>query len=312
MLPYFPFGKHFNDKIGTVLLTENEPLVDVDAQYRTDVLLKRQQLTELPDYYAQAQPGHETAQWEVVELVLQHLARFWPDSFSLGQSGDVWQWNNRLLGETATFTFGDSSTLPLMPLDWVGRQIQEDLLLLSGSDATLVAGQLCFGNDWSLNEKIGLPFWDIHAPITPIVEPMMRAAQKLMERLPVGRPVWRLNWSIKATDQLDMTSRHSADLAQRLARKLPQLIAGAIGDQLFIRIERQTLTRLPQSQAILFGVHTYQNRLDYELEQRPDAAQCLLNVLTTAPPALLDYKSITPFLLPLVDYLNRRVPTSAS
>jgi len=141
---------------------------------------------------------------------------------------------------------------------------------------------------------------------------MMRAAQKLMERLPVGRPVWRLNWSIKATDQLDMTSRHSTDLAQRLARKLPQLIAGAIGDQLFIRIERQTLTRLPQSQAILFGVHTYQNRLDYELEQRPDAAQCLLNVLTTAPPALLDYKSITPFLLPLVDYLNRRVPTSAS
>ena len=169
MLPYFPFGKHFNDKIGTVLLTENEPLVDVDAQYRTDVLLKRQQLTELPDYYAQAQPGHETAQWEVVELVLQHLASFWPDSFSLGQSGDVWQWNNRLLGETATFTFGDSSTLPLMPLDWVGRQIQEDLLLLSGSDATLVAGQLCFGNDWSLNEKMGLPFWDIHAPITPIV-----------------------------------------------------------------------------------------------------------------------------------------------
>ncbi len=312
MLPYFPFGNHFNDKVGTVLLTDTEPLVDVDAHYRTEVLLKRQQLTELPDYYAQAQPGHETAQWEVVELILKHLARFWPDSFSLQQLGDVWQWKNRLLDETTTFMFGDSSTLPMMPLDWIGRQIQEDLLVLSGRESTLVAGQLCFANDWSLTEKMGLPFWEIHAPITPIVEPMMRAAQKLMERLPVGRPVWRLNWSIKATDQLDMTSRHSADLSQRLVRKLPFLTPETIGDQLYIRIERQILTRLPRSQAILFSVHTYQNRLDKELEQRPDAAQRLLNVLTTAPLALLDYKSITPFLPALAEYLNRRVPTPAS
>lgn len=310
MLPYFPFGKNFNDKIGTVLLTENEPLVDVDTHYRTEVLLKRQQLAELPDYYAQAQPGHEIAQWEVVELVLTQLARFWPDSFSLQKLGDVWQWENRLINETATFTFGDSSTLLMMPLDWVGRQIQEDLLLLAGSDATLVAGQLCFGNDWSLGEKMGLPFWDIHAPITPIVEPMMRAAQKLMERLPVGRPVWRLNWSIKTTDQLDMTSRHSDDFSQRLARKLPYLTPDALGDQLYIRIERQTLTRLPRSQAVLFTVHTYQNRLGHELGQRPDAAQRLLNVLTTAPPALLAYKSITPFLPVLVEHLNRRVSTT--
>ena len=345
MLPYFPFGNYFNDKIGTVLLTENEPLVDVDTHYRAEIMVKRALLSELPNYYFQAQPGHETAQWDVLELVLNHLSRFWPDSFSLHKTGDVWQWENRMLAETATFTFGDVSTLPeyprihgsgqpsgarykkekfdqiepdeyalppnlfggdrLSPLDWVGRQIQEDLLVLAGSEPSLVAGQLCFGNGWSLDEKMGLPFWEIHAPITPIVEPMMRAAQNVMNRLTVGRPVWRLNWSIKSTDQLDMTSRRTPDLAQRLNDQLPNLRPETIDSQVFIRIERQTLTRLPRSQAILFGIHTYQNRLDHELAQRPDAAQRLLNVLNTAPPALLDYKGISPFLIPLTAHLNR-------
>jgi len=36
------------------------------------------------------------------------------------------------LGETTTFTPGDAATLPLAPLDWVGRQVQEDLLVLDG------------------------------------------------------------------------------------------------------------------------------------------------------------------------------------
>ncbi len=312
MLPYFPFGNHFNDKIGTVLLAENEPLVDVDDHYRAEVQLKRQLLTDHPDYYFQAQPGYETAQWDVLELVLNYLSCFWPDSFSLHKTGNVWQWENHLLNETATFTFGDAATLPVAPLDWVGRQIQEDLLVLAGDGPSLVAGQLCFGNVWSLDEKLGLPFWEIHAPITPIVEPMMRAAQNVMNRLPVGRPVWRLNWSIKTSDQLDMTTRRMPELNQQLHDQLPFLTPETIDSQVFIRIERQTLTRLPRSQAILFGLHTYQNRLDHELAQRTNAAQKLLNVLTTAPPALIAYKGISPFLAPLIDHLNRRLLTSVS
>ncbi|MCY7360327.1 MAG: DUF3445 domain-containing protein [Rudanella sp.] len=312
MLPYFPFGNHFNDKIGTVFLTENEPLVDVDTHYQAEIGIKRHLLTEHPAYYFQAQPGHETAQWDVLDLVLNDLSRFWPDSFSLHKTGNSWRWENKLLNETATFTFGDAATLPMPPLDWVGRQIQEDLLVLAGDGPSLVAGQLCFGNVWSLDEKLGLPFWEIHAPITPIVEPMMRAAQNVMNRLLIGRPVWRLNWSIKTSDQLDMTTRRMPELKQQLYDQLPFLIPETIDSQVFIRIERQTLTRLPRSQAILFGLHTYQNRLDHELAQRPDAVQKLLNVLTTAPPALLEYKGISPFFAPLIDHLNRRVTNEPS
>ena len=305
MLPYFPFDQQFNDKMGTYPLAESDRLVEVDGHYPAEIALKRQLLTERPDYYFQALAGYETAQWEVLALMLQNLARFAPDEFTLRQAGNRWHWYNGLLNETATFTFGDAATLPGPPLDWVGRQVQEDLVLLAGDDAVLVAGQLCFGNGWCLSEKMGLPFWQIHLPITSIVEPMLRAAQKLMARLPIGRPVWRLNWSVKISDQLDMTSRHTPALDQRLADCLPGLTPDTIGDQLFLRIERQTLTRLPQSNAILFGIHTYQNRLANEIAARPDAADRLARVFDTAPPTLLAYKGMTGFIPALMTHLNR-------
>ncbi|MFD2934138.1 heme-dependent oxidative N-demethylase family protein [Spirosoma flavum] len=304
MLPYFPFGQQFNDKMGTAPLPESDRLVEVDEHYQAEIALKRQLLTELPGYYYQTLPGHETAQWEVLETVLQNLVRFAPDQFILHQAGNRWHWINQLLTEEQVFTFGDAATLPLDPLDWVGRQVQEDLILLTGTEAALVAGQLCFGNGWCLDEKVGLPFWQIHAPIIPIVEPMMQAAQKLMERLPVGRPVLRINWSVKVTDQLDMTSRHTPALDQLLADRLPYLTPETIGEHIYIRIERQTLTRMPQSGAILFGIHTHQNLLAHEATDQARADR-MAKVFSTTPRTMIDYKGMTAFLPALLSYLNK-------
>jgi len=306
MLPYFPFGQRFNDKMGIMPMTEADRLIEVDKHYRSEIVLKRQLLNEWPQYYFQAFPDSEMAQWDVVALVLDTLSRHYPNYFSLQQVGNDFLWQNKLLNEKQSFTMDDPASLPLAPLDWVGRQVQEDLLVLSGDKVNLIAGQLCFGNDWCLDEKMGLPFWQIHAPIVPIVEPMIQASQKLMERLPIGRPVYRLNWSIKVSDQLDMTSRQTATLNQLLTDRLPTLTVETIGEQLYLRIERQTLTRLPKSGAILFGIHTYQNRLDQELAERPDAAQRIKSVLSTAPAGMISYKGITAYLPLLINYLNKQ------
>ncbi len=306
MLPYFPFGQQFNDKMGTTPLPDTDPLIEIDAHYRAEVSLKKQLLTDRPDYYFQALPGHEIAQWEVLDVVLHDLARHNPDYFSLRQNGDDWYWTNHILNQKTTFVFGDAATLPVAPLDWVGRQVQEDLVLLAGDDSVLVAGQLCFANDWCLTEKMGLPFWQIHAPIVPIVEPMILAAQKFMARLTVGRPVWRMNWSVKVSNDLDMTSRHTPANRQRLANLLPGLTPDTIGHQVYLRVERQTLTRLPRSGAILFGIHTYQNLLADEIAARPGAADKLARVFATTPPAMLDYKSMTGFMPALMTYLSQK------
>src|SRR6266567_3575328 len=60
-----------------------------------------------------------------------------------------WVWRNRLLDNETHFVLGEHDSLPLPPLDWVGRQVQEDLLILRGTTEdgmSLVAGHLCFPN----------------------------------------------------------------------------------------------------------------------------------------------------------------------
>ncbi|MBD2756504.1 heme-dependent oxidative N-demethylase family protein [Spirosoma validum] len=307
MLPYFPFDNEFDHRMGTAPLRPDESLVEVDDDYEHEIGLKRELLTQDYRYYFQAQPGTEIAQWDVLERLLTEAADTYPQHFSLTKSGSAWHWINHLLSEEQQFTVGNPNSLPLPPLDWVGQQVQEDLIILSADGtASLVAGQLCFPNGWCLDDKFGQTFLGIHRPAPSMVQPTLQAAHKLLERIPEHRPIWRASWNFKITDQLDMSTKYTADYNDNLAKLAPTLTADTIGDQLFIRIERQTFTRLPNSGAVLFGIHTYQNSLASEAADS-DRAQRMLGTLRTTPSEMLAYKAIAPFEDALIGFLENRI-----
>ncbi|MCA1669201.1 MAG: DUF3445 domain-containing protein [Thermomicrobia bacterium] len=133
-------------------------IIDVDpASYARELALKDEILADNARYYYQALPGTEDMQWETIAILLPNMARFYPEYFTLTTDGDRWRWTNRLLDTETTFTLGDPATLPLPPLDWVGRQAQEDLCVMDGNDpgSPLVAGHLCFASGWCLDDKMG-------------------------------------------------------------------------------------------------------------------------------------------------------------
>lgn len=305
---YFPFGEKYNDKMGTLPRTETDSFAETNEGYISQILLKRSLLDTLPAYYFFAPKETLQAQWELLGQVLEHLFLFEKQHFTLLKDGTLWTFDNHLLQEKTTFIFGDENSLGRQPLDWLGRQTQEDWLLLAPtSPPTLVAGTLCFANDWCLQDKLGLPFREIHAPVGEVIVPMLIAAEKLIERLPENRPVWRMNWSIKLADDLDMTLRHHARLEAQKQEILSVLTPKNIGHHAHLRLERQTLTRLP-SGYVVFGIHTFQDFLASQLITTTHT-QNLLAVLNTAPKALLAYKGIAPFLEILKEYLediNRR------
>jgi hypothetical protein len=305
-LKYFPFGDQFELRMGTSAFREEDRLVETDGHYASEIALKRSLLEQDHRYYYRSGPNTELAQWDVLEKVLTDLARFEPDQFSLDRNGEQWSWRNEKTGETTTFIRGRAASLPFEPLDWVGRQVQEDLIILGNDPAvTLLAGQLCFANGWSLDDKFGQPFLTIHAPAPRMIDPTMQAAQKLMERIG-QRPVWRASWNFKISGQKDLSSRHTADYVRELARLGPELTPENIGQHVYIRIERQTISRLSRSNAVLFGIHLYQNTLDDE-ELTSEQAQHMLNVLRTTPREMINYKAIAPFESALLAYLENRI-----
>jgi hypothetical protein len=302
LLPYFPFkAGDFSMTMGTQALgTVN--LIDIDHHYQNELALKNELLAHNHRRFFQALPDTLPLQWEALELVLQSIAHDYPEQFALTVTDQTWTWQNRLLGESTQFILGDPDSLPLAPLDWLGRQIQEDLLLLSGTKEDgmpLVAGQLCFPNAWCLDDKMTLPFLAIHHPVPIFMTAVGRPSQLLLERLKIGRPIWRVNWSLVTTPQLSLTP----DVVQQGKLQHDAITLANIGTDGFVRIEKQTLMRLPRTNALLFTVHTYREPIASVIET-PGHAQLIAQTIRTTPAELLAYKGITAFKDVLLEYLD--------
>jgi hypothetical protein len=303
MLPYFPFEQDsYAMTLGVRAMRPDEALIEVDeAHYRDELALKATLLAANPRAHFQAWPGTEPQQWETLTVLLPLLARQHPQHFALTVEGTRWHWRNHLLGTEATFTPGEAHGLPRAPLDWLGHQVQEDLLLLDGTreGLPLVAGQLCFPSVWSLDEKLGRSLLAIHAPVPGFDKQLGPSTLNLLERLKPGRSVTRVNWAITVTERLDLAPWTVPEWQHLFLG----LTAQNAGERCFLRLERQTLTLLPSTGAILFTIHTYRAPVATEVVD-PARRRRLASVLRTVPPDMRAYKRLTPLLEPLLAYLE--------
>ena len=307
MLAHFPFEDSFDPGMGMRVLKPHEPLCEVDlSRYKTEILLKERLLREDHSYYFHGGAETVTAQWDVFELVAKNLARHYPQHFQLQADGDAWHWDSPLSAQSTSFRFGDASTLPAEPLDWIARQVQEDLVLLSAdASATFVGGHLCFANGWAISDRLGKSFVEIHQRTPPATMASVDSGARFLQNLKPGRTYWRMSWNFKLSDQMDMTTKHKPAYKADFAQRAPRLKVEDIGAAVFIRIERQTFTRLARSQCLLFGIHTYNSCVAEEASD-PPRARAILNVLRGTPRDVMDYKAISPIETPLLSFLEAR------
>ncbi len=309
MLKYFPFTSSF-DKMGTSALPSENLIVEIDEHYYEEIILKRRLLQNDHAYYYQASTVTKGAQWEVLEKILNSLTSSYPEKFQFNKNNSSCSWENKILDEKINFIFGDNSSLPLEPLDWVGRQVQEDLLLLDAS-SILQAGQLCFPSGWDIQWKFQKNFLDLHAPVPSVMGPTLRAADKLIERIPVNKPIARTNWGFRVSEQMDFSTRHRQNYLKLLDRVAPEINSENAGEKIFVRSERQTLSRLPESGFVLFTIHTYNSKVKDETKDF-DHAKAMLEFVKGAPPELIEYKVMTPYLKSLIGYLEKIVDGSSN
>lgn len=135
------------------------------------------------------------------------------------------------------------------------------LLALRPGDAQyrLVGAAVAWPSDWHPAEKLGLPLRALHAPIQGYEEQLASGVDHFMARLKPGAIYGRCNWFIAAT------GAHRW-VAEPPERAFAHVTAENAGETLFVRSERQTLRRLPQTGAILFTIGIYISSLG-ELSQ---------------------------------------------
>jgi hypothetical protein len=274
--------------------------LDIDEHYIAECRERALCLEQRSDRYL-ALPHMMAAQWDVLELIMTHLARDYPEHFHLERQGVHWHWVNRPLRLEHRFTFGDAATLPYEPLEYMTRQAQGDWCVLDQRDGTLWldAGMVTTQADWSLDFDLGMNFMEWHGPV-PLAPEMgvFDRALKFLMNLQLGHPARRLNWTMTICPRLDTSPEEYPHWGQDRSRVT---LANA-GTLAHLRVELQALWRLPRSNGIVFSIRWYLISLR-ELVTIPKWAQRLHRVLKRLHPALVDYKGLSRYRDTVVTWL---------
>ncbi|MEM9716248.1 MAG: DUF3445 domain-containing protein [Pseudomonadota bacterium] len=130
----------------------------------------------------------------------------------------------------------------------LGRLIQEDMLVheKQSDEHVLVAGVLCFPANWALRQKLGRSLTGIHDPVPDYDDRVAKGVQRMFDVMAPDRPIWRSNYLAYRT----------ADLHQPYPKE--------DGDD-YLRVERQILTKLPKTDAVIFTIHSFVSAFTAEL-----------------------------------------------
>jgi hypothetical protein len=170
---------------------------------------------------------------------------------------------------------------PADPLAGAGRLVADDLCLLlpdaASGEYRLAGAVLCFPSRWRLADKVGRPLTTIHVPVPHYAEELARRVNRVFEAMRVGRPLWRVNWLVHPTPELHLPLE-------------PQEKSAPLGDPrdgLWLRTERQTLLRLPETGAVVFGIKTSVSPVE---TLAPDQLAALRAALAGYDAAMVAYK----------------------
>jgi hypothetical protein len=86
---------------------------------------------------------------------------------------------------------------------------------------------------------------------------------------------------------------------------MARIAAAEAGARLHLRVERQTLRRLPETGAVVFTIRTHVTRLDRAIRNRASAAE-LAAAVRAMPEATAQYKQIAPIAPALLAWLDAR------
>lgn len=257
-------------------------------------------------------PEGYDACFELMETVVNHLVKRYPLLFTVLQDGDYESGQNgcgKIIRNEITKEVLDM-TLPLKdhPLIYVSKLAKEDfyVVLKNPKDGLhyLVAAAVPFpGGTFSIDKKIGNHIDTIHAEVPYYKEMLKRSMERWLHRMKPNEPVERASWYITWDVNLKVNSVYQIP---EFRPNLEADMKSTDPKHFNVRIERQTLRRLPKSQAIIFTNHPVFYSLE-EMQDEPMIPSLLKKILYEGPEDILKYKNMPLIRDHLVGYLDELI-----
>jgi hypothetical protein len=229
----------------------------VDSGHADVMREKRARLAAFPGLYYRTLQSSLAAQYELRERVVAHLTADHPAHF---ERTGTWV-RSRRTGVECDLT--DPSIEPLLQLSSL---IEEDFMLIEEVEGLprITAASNAYSSSGRLVASVGRDIEWAHRPVPDLTRKLGPRIDRVLSSVHTTTPCERFNWQLTpmATVFFPHDDPHAANAAamhgiRESLRKYPD----RAGDLLWVRVERQTLCRLPESRAVAFSLHTYSDPL---------------------------------------------------
>ncbi len=176
---------------------------------------------------------------------------------------------------------GAKGDLAPPPLQAAARLVPDDLCLMEkrGGAWTLTAVSLSAGTFFTAADALGKDLSALHGPVPGFGDALLPRVARIFEGLRPDLILQRRNWTVVDTAELHTPVRTTT----------PAITDPGAG--LFVRVERQTLRRLPATGGALFTIRVWVHPLA-ALRDDPERLAAFAGAWRAAAPAFRDYKKL--------------------
>jgi len=173
----------------------------------------------------------------------------------------------------------------LPPLYAAARRVADDLCLMEKRDGQwrLSALSLSAGSFFTASEVVGRSLAELHGPVNGFSDRFLARVQRIFEGLRPDLVLERRNWTVLNSAELHTPA--SAPIRAHIGEIAP----ADAGAALHLRVERQTLRRLPQTGGALFTIRVWVAPLR-SLAEEPARLAAFAHAWRSATPEFRAYK----------------------
>lgn len=160
--------------------------------------------------------------------------------------------------DLVTAALGRPADGDVPPLYAAARLVSDDLVLMehTGGQWRVSALSLCAPTFFTAHEVLGRALGDIHGPVHGFAERFLTRVVRIFDGLRPELILERRNWSV--VNSAETFTPDSGPIRARIAGIDP----ARAGAELYVRVERQTLRRLPRTGGALFTIRVWLHPLD--------------------------------------------------
>ena len=180
----------------------------------------------------------------------------------------------------------DKQSLSL--IEAIRRIIQEDICVLEKrpSGWTMTACAVAIPTQWDVASKFGKTLDTIHEPVPRYDIDLSQAMSTFFDRLRPEKPVWRANRTLTDDPSLRLEPE------RRHQPVHDDVTVDNVADQVWLRVEYQTLRRLVRNDAIIFTIRILRQSIR-SVAAHPEVLAEVLRSVSRLPADVRNYKDST-------------------